>query len=268
MLRLVCALIGFTSVAMAADVSGTWQFTVERSQGAGSQRVVLRQMGEELRATFTSQAPGGVTAIGSVKGNAIEFGFTMETGGPPIKINYKGTVDSPTSMKGTAIYPGFDDQAAWSATRLDAAKATSPADRAGRAEPDRGPENARVAGQPTQGRASATPVDQPHQLFLGVNGTVLAVDRTSGQELWRSRLKGGDFVNVVLNGGDLFAATHGELYCLDIATGHVRWHTPLKKLGRGLVTIAGNQQTVVLQAKRQQQEGAADAGMLILAAGL
>ena len=100
---------------------------------------------------------------------------------------------------------------------------------------------------------------QSSVIFIGVKGTVLAVDRATGQEIWRTELKGGDFVNVVLDGGDLYAATHGELFCLDAAAGHVRWHNPLKGLGWGLVTIAGNQQTVVLRAKQQQEEAAAAA---------
>src|SRR5579872_4140526 len=118
--------------------------------------------------------------------------------------------------------------------------------------------------QPLQGPAPATSTGPAHQLFIGIRGAVLAIDRINGQELWRSTLKGRDFVNVVLEGGDLYAATQGELFCLDPGTGHVRWHTQLKGLGRGLVTIAGNQQTVVLRAKRRQEEEAADAGNLML----
>ncbi len=98
---------------------------------------------------------------------------------------------------------------------------------------------------------------QSSLLFIGVQGTVLAIDRATGQEVWRSHLKGSDFVNVVLEDGDLYAATHGELYCLDVATGRTRWHNPLKGLGWGLITIAGNQQTVVLRAKKQADESAA-----------
>ncbi len=100
---------------------------------------------------------------------------------------------------------------------------------------------------------------QTSVLFIGINGTVLAVDRASGQEIWRTKLKGGDFVNVVLESGDLFAAAHGELYCLDIATGRVRWHNPLKGLGWGPVSIAGanEQQAALLAAEKQQAEDAA-----------
>lgn len=101
---------------------------------------------------------------------------------------------------------------------------------------------------------------QSSLLFIGVKGTVLAIDRATGQEVWRCTLKGGDFVNIVLEDGDLYASTHGELFCLDVSTGAIRWHNPLKGLGWGLITIAGNQQTVVLRAKKQQEEAAAAAG--------
>jgi hypothetical protein len=53
----------------------------------------------------------------------------------------------------------------------------------------------------------------------------------------------------------------GELFCLDPASGHIRWQNGLKGLGRGLVTIAsdGNQQALVMCEKQQQEEAAAAA---------
>jgi outer membrane protein assembly factor BamB len=98
-------------------------------------------------------------------------------------------------------------------------------------------------------------------IVIGIAGTVVALDRSTGQELWRTSLEGGDFTNVVLQDGDLFATTKGELFCLDPATGSIRWQNPLKGLGRGLVTIAsaGGQQTVLMREKRQRDEAAAAA---------
>ena len=270
MLRLLCALIGLTSVAVAADVTGAWQLTVETGRGTGSPTVVLQQNGEDLRGTFTSQVLGEVKTVGAVKGNAIEFGFTGEAGGLPIKVHYKGTIESSTAMKGTAAYDGFDNKATWSAARIVAAAQTADAGSlAGGAERNRGSEDTGVAGQPAQGPAPTASMGPAHQLFVGIRGAVIAIDRASGQEIWRSPLKGKDFVNVVLEDGNLYAATLGEFFCLDVTTGHVRWHTQIKGLGRGLVTIADNQQTVVLQAKRRQEEQAADAsGALMMMAVL
>ena len=117
MLRLFCALMLCMSLASAADISGTWQVTVETSQGTGNPTVVLQQQGEKLTGTFSSQIFGDAKIAGSVKGNAVEFGFTGEAGGQTITVSYKGTIESPTAMKGTAVYAGFDDKATWSATK-------------------------------------------------------------------------------------------------------------------------------------------------------
>jgi outer membrane protein assembly factor BamB len=51
--------------------------------------------------------------------------------------------------------------------------------------------------------------------------SVLAIDRATGAKVWESPLKGGDFVNVELDEGQLYAATKGELHCLGPATGAV-----------------------------------------------
>ncbi len=101
-------------------------------------------------------------------------------------------------------------------------------------------------------------------IFLGIKGSVVALDRATGTEVWNCALKGTDFVNVFLAEGDLFAATRGEIYCLDQATGHIRWRNPLKGLGWGLVTIAaegmrGSQAPAILKHRRDQETAAAAA---------
>ena len=100
---------------------------------------------------------------------------------------------------------------------------------------------------------------QGSALFIGISGTILALDRVSGQEIWRSSLKGSDFVNVVLDDGMLYATTKGEIFCLDPSTGNIRWNNRLKGLGTGLVTIASRdgQQVVPGQEKRRRDAEAA-----------
>jgi outer membrane protein assembly factor BamB len=105
------------------------------------------------------------------------------------------------------------------------------------------------------------PMARSSLLFIGIAGNVLALDRNTGAEVWRVNLKGGEFVNVALLDGALYATARGELFCLDPATGQVRWQNQLKGLGRGLVTIASSdgQQTVVMREKQQRDEAAAAA---------
>jgi outer membrane protein assembly factor BamB len=99
-------------------------------------------------------------------------------------------------------------------------------------------------------------------IFVGINGSVIAIDRATGQELWQTELKGSDFVNVILDDDRILAATHGELYCLDAITGKQLWNNKLPGQGRGIVTIAtanGSTGMGPLRKKQLEQEQATTA---------
>jgi outer membrane protein assembly factor BamB len=106
---------------------------------------------------------------------------------------------------------------------------------------------------------------QSNFIVIGIAGNVLALDRTTGQEVWRTKLKGSDFVNVAFVGEDLLAAACGEMFCLDPATGQIRWKNPLKGLGFNLITIAaeGGGQSVVLSQKKRQDDATASAAAAV-----
>jgi outer membrane protein assembly factor BamB len=112
-------------------------------------------------------------------------------------------------------------------------------------------------------------MSQTNLIFIGIAGTVVSLDRATGSEVWRSELKGKDFVNVALQDGDLYATTKGELSCLDPSTGNIRWQNPLKGLGWGLITIAAtsSQQAVVMREKGQRDETAAAAASSTVTTG-
>ncbi len=96
-------------------------------------------------------------------------------------------------------------------------------------------------------------------IFIGINGYAVAIDRATGEEVWRTSLKGSDFVNVALSGRDLLAASRGRLYCIEPATGTVRWQNELKGLGWGLVSIAGTDVTAIAEIERRRAANAAAA---------
>jgi outer membrane protein assembly factor BamB len=91
-------------------------------------------------------------------------------------------------------------------------------------------------------------------LYVGIRGTVLALDRATGELVWDAKLKGGDFVYVTLQDGDLYATSRGEIFCLDPATGTVRWHNPLKGYGLGFMSVASEDGGQALLAKVRRQE--------------
>jgi outer membrane protein assembly factor BamB len=103
---------------------------------------------------------------------------------------------------------------------------------------------------------------QSRFIYLGVRGSVIALNSANGEQLWATSLKGIDFVNVVLDGNNLYAATRGEIFCLEPKSGIIRWHNPLKGYGWGLVSIAGegiaqNFSALGAEKRRREQQQAA-----------
>ena len=74
-------------------------------------------------------------------------------------------------------------------------------------------------------------------VYVGLKGHVVAVDTSTGSELWRTKLKGGDFVTVGYDEERIYGATKGELYALEPHTGAIVWCNKLKGLGLGLTAI-------------------------------
>jgi outer membrane protein assembly factor BamB len=101
-------------------------------------------------------------------------------------------------------------------------------------------------------------------VFIGIRGSVVALNRATGEQVWATHLKGSDFVNVALEGGRVFATCYGEVFCLEPLTGDALWHNRLKGFGTGLATIATEDSlrsglTPALAEKRRRDEGAAAA---------
>lgn len=80
----------------------------------------------------------------------------------------------------------------------------------------------------------------PGPLVIGIGSHVVAIERDTGAELWRTRLRHANIVTVHVAGPRVFAGASGELYCLDVASGALLWHNKLRGLGVGLVTFGAN----------------------------
>lgn len=82
-----------------ADVAGAWALTVETGQGTGTPSVTLKQDGEKLTGTYSSQVFGEQQITGTIKRNAVTFSFTGSVEGNTLTVTYSGTVEK-DSMKG------------------------------------------------------------------------------------------------------------------------------------------------------------------------
>ena len=87
-------------MAIAADISGTWEFKVQTPKRNGSPSFTFKQDGEKLSGTYSGLF-GKAPLSGTVKGDQVEFSFKARFVGG---VRYAGTVESPTSMKGNVEY--------------------------------------------------------------------------------------------------------------------------------------------------------------------
>ena len=85
----------------AVNVTGSWNFTVETSQGSGNPTFTFKQEGETLTGTYKGQF-GEAPLKGTVKGNDITFTIKVNAQGQDLEITYTGKVDGNT-MKGKAV---------------------------------------------------------------------------------------------------------------------------------------------------------------------
>src|SRR5436305_6496289 len=97
-------------------------------------------------------------------------------------------------------------------------------------------------------------------IYIGIKGHVVAVDRTTGSELWRTHLAGSTYVTVYTDGG-LFAGTRGRLYHLDPTTGSILWTNELPGLGYNMITFSGSTIAAAAAERNERRETAAAVGV-------
>lgn len=77
-------------------------------------------------------------------------------------------------------------------------------------------------------------------LYVGIRGSVLAMRKHDGAVTWSTKLRrGSSFVPIIQQGDRLYAASGGEVSCLDASTGAVLWHNQLKGYGMSYAALAG-----------------------------
>jgi hypothetical protein len=100
--------------ASATDISGTWAFSVNLEGGPQNIKntFVFKQEGEKLTGDSSGGFPEG-KVTGTVKGNKVEF--SVEGKNKSVRINYTGTIESPTKMSGALEFPKGPGE--WTATK-------------------------------------------------------------------------------------------------------------------------------------------------------
>ncbi len=103
--------------ASAADITGTWVFTLNLDNGPQNVNLtfVFKQQGEKFTGT-QSDGSGDQKVTGTVKGDKVSFSVEGKNrSGEPFKLDFTGKIDSATKMSGAAQFPKGPGK--WSATK-------------------------------------------------------------------------------------------------------------------------------------------------------
>ena len=110
-LAAIAALAGAAPVLAQAgktDVTGKWTFNVETGAGSGTPTMTFKQDGEKLTGHYSGQL-GEADLAGTVKGQNVEFRFTVDVGGQQLNCIYTGAVDGKDSIKGKVDLVGLGE---------------------------------------------------------------------------------------------------------------------------------------------------------------
>ena len=75
-------------------------------------------------------------------------------------------------------------------------------------------------------------------VFAGFNRRVVALDRYTGEIVWKWKApEGSGYPSILLDGDRLIVGINGYIYCLDPLFGQEVWKNPLKGLGMGITSL-------------------------------
>ena len=121
---LLAFMVSGVALAMAANITGTWEMTTVSQRGERKQDVTFKQEGEKLTVSWMQAGRGGgdpveIKGERTVKGNDIEWKITRTTQRGEMTTLYKGTVVDDTHLKGTQTMNmgGQDMTSDWTAVK-------------------------------------------------------------------------------------------------------------------------------------------------------
>lgn len=105
MVRTFLLLFLTAAMALAADITGSWSFSVDTDMGSGTPTFTFKQTGEKITGNYRGQL-GEAPLTGTVQGNKITFSFEISPTGDKLTVVYTGTLEGDKAMKGAIDFGG------------------------------------------------------------------------------------------------------------------------------------------------------------------
>jgi len=110
--------------ACASDISGTWVFTVERTDGpVNNEMFIFKQSGGKLTGTYSGYWFREKNVMGTVKDDEVIFNWDLSAdsqgGKRPPTVTFVGKLESSSKMSGTVEVPYCPEgqKCNWTATK-------------------------------------------------------------------------------------------------------------------------------------------------------
>lgn len=81
--------------------------------------------------------------------------------------------------------------------------------------------------------------DEP-DLYLGMKGHIVCINKHNGAEKWRTKLRSGEITTLLVQEDAIYAGVSGYLYALRPSSGEILWKNSMQGLGHGLITIGAD----------------------------
>ncbi|WP_251359347.1 PQQ-binding-like beta-propeller repeat protein [Kangiella sp. TOML190] len=99
-----------------------------------------------------------------------------------------------------------------------------------------------------------------NHVYIGMAGHITCIDKSTGNEVWRTKIKkGSSLTNLIREGNQIIAYSGGHLFALNALTGEIQWENELKGLGYSYCIIAGSEQTTGASASAASAQQTASA---------
>lgn len=100
-----------------ADVSGKWRVGVSMGDRTSESLLTVNQTGDALSGTIESQEAGSRPVQGMVKGDSVQFDFTIELQGNMLAIHADGVLKDKDNLSGQMVLPNGMGQFPFAAKR-------------------------------------------------------------------------------------------------------------------------------------------------------
>lgn len=103
---LVAAFATTATAALLHDLTGRWQLAVVTDNGTGYPILELKQEGDKVSGSYTSNAMGARTIAGRVYGDTLSFTLSPSGAGEGMVLTYTARIVTPDSLVGYVDFAG------------------------------------------------------------------------------------------------------------------------------------------------------------------